>query len=112
MVCPFSPRLSMFSSEELFVPRPTTALPGRCSELPVDQADPLFYPERGQNGKAAKALCSESCVRAECPAFALDNREQFRVPPPPKRPRSTLLHCAPDLPAEDFGVDPGTGRLS
>jgi WhiB family transcriptional regulator, redox-sensing transcriptional regulator len=42
-----------------------------CSELPVAEADRLFYPTRGQSTKAAKALCARCPVARECLEFAL-----------------------------------------
>ncbi len=39
----------------------------------VDPA--LFYPEVGEPGTEAKAVCAKCPVRSECLAFALDNRE-------------------------------------
>lgn len=44
------------------------------------EADPdLFYPERGRSSRAAKEVCSQCPVRAECLRYALGNREQFGV---------------------------------
>lgn len=40
----------------------------------------LFFPERGEPGSKAKAVCWTLCpVRAECLAYALDNGEKFGV---------------------------------
>lgn len=56
---------------------------GACSEV----SDPdIFFPERGQGAKAAKAICNRCPVRAECLAYAL----------------------ATVAPADDFGVWGGT----
>ena len=40
------------------------------------QTDPdLFFPEAGGSSKAAKKLCAECPVRAQCLAYALKNGE-------------------------------------
>ena len=39
-------------------------------------ADPnLFFPERGESVKEAKAVCARCPVRAECLEYALENHE-------------------------------------
>jgi WhiB family redox-sensing transcriptional regulator len=52
---------------------------GRCTDLPSRKIDALFFPERGGSTKAARALCSECCVKAECLEYALENREGFGI---------------------------------
>jgi WhiB family transcriptional regulator, redox-sensing transcriptional regulator len=52
---------------------------GRCTELPSRKIDALFFPERGHSSKAAKALCAECCVKAECLEYALERKEAFGV---------------------------------
>jgi WhiB family transcriptional regulator, redox-sensing transcriptional regulator len=60
------------SPETLFAPpKDDWRSSSLCSQLPVAEADSLFYPERGRSTKAARALCSECPVRAECLEFAL-----------------------------------------
>jgi WhiB family redox-sensing transcriptional regulator len=39
----------------------------------------MFYPERGQSSRAAKAIFAECCVKADCLAYALENNEQFGI---------------------------------
>jgi WhiB family redox-sensing transcriptional regulator len=46
-----------------------------CSQLPVAEADALFFPQRGQSRKAARALCSECPVRGPCLEFALNDED-------------------------------------
>lgn len=43
----------------------------------VDPA--LFFPERGDDTKPAKAVCQECPVRAQCLEYALDTRELYGV---------------------------------
>jgi WhiB family transcriptional regulator, redox-sensing transcriptional regulator len=50
-----------------------------CAELPEAEADALFFPERGQSSKAAKALCAKCSVRAECLAYALEGGDRFGI---------------------------------
>jgi WhiB family redox-sensing transcriptional regulator len=49
-----------------------------CSELPVDEAEAMFFPKRGKSTKAAKALCAGCPVRPECLEFALADVDAFR----------------------------------
>lgn len=43
-------------------------------------ADPdLFFPERGASTRAAKAICRECQVRAECLEFAIVSSEKFGI---------------------------------
>jgi WhiB family redox-sensing transcriptional regulator len=39
----------------------------------------LFFPERGASTRAAKAICRECQVRAECLEFALRSGETFGI---------------------------------
>jgi hypothetical protein len=39
----------------------------------------LFFTERGESTREAKAVCAGCPVRAECMAFAVDNAERFGV---------------------------------
>ena len=39
----------------------------------------LFFPERGGDGRGAKAVCAECPVTAECLDFALINSEKFGI---------------------------------
>ena len=44
------------------------------------ETDPeAFFPEGGDNGKAAKRVCRRCEVRAECLAYALEHGEEFGV---------------------------------
>ena len=43
----------------------------RCAQPDVDPD--IFYVERGQSSKAARAVCAECCVRDECFAYALSD---------------------------------------
>jgi WhiB family transcriptional regulator, redox-sensing transcriptional regulator len=52
---------------------------GRCTDLPSRKINALFFPERGGSTKAARALCSECCVKAECLEYALERKEAFGV---------------------------------
>ncbi len=43
-------------------------------------ADPdLFFPERGASTRAAKAICGECQVRADCLEFAIVSSEKFGI---------------------------------
>jgi WhiB family redox-sensing transcriptional regulator len=60
------------SSETLFdPPRDDWRSRSLCSELPIEEADRLFYPRRGESTKAAKALCARCPVSLECLEFAI-----------------------------------------
>jgi WhiB family redox-sensing transcriptional regulator len=39
----------------------------------------LFFPERGASTRAAKAICGECLVRAECLEFAITTGEKFGI---------------------------------
>ncbi len=39
----------------------------------------LFFPERGASTRAAKAICRECAVRAECLEFAITTGEKFGI---------------------------------
>lgn len=44
------------------------------------QTDPeLFFPEKGDPGRAAKAVCAACLVRAECLDYALDSGERYGI---------------------------------
>lgn len=47
----------------------------RCLEVDPE----IFFPERGGSSKAARAVCNECEVRAQCLNYALSNREQFGI---------------------------------
>jgi WhiB family transcriptional regulator, redox-sensing transcriptional regulator len=49
-----------------------------CSELPLEEADRLFYPRRGDSTKAARALCARCPVSRECLEFALEDEHALR----------------------------------
>ena len=50
-----------------------------CAELPDNEADAMFFPERGQSTKAARALCATCPVKAKSLEYALENKEQFGI---------------------------------
>ena len=62
--------------EELFdFARPAWQQHGACRGL-----DPnLFFPERGESVKEAKAVCARCPVRAECLQYALDNYKNVGI---------------------------------
>jgi WhiB family redox-sensing transcriptional regulator len=39
----------------------------------------LFYPERGESTRLAKAVCARCDVRLDCLGYALDNGEKFGI---------------------------------
>ena len=47
----------------------------RCAEVDPE----IFFPERGGSSKAARAVCSNCEVRAQCLEYALNNKEQFGI---------------------------------
>lgn len=47
----------------------------RCLEVDPE----VFFPERGGSSKAARAVCNDCPVKAECLRYALANREQFGI---------------------------------
>jgi WhiB family redox-sensing transcriptional regulator len=67
------------SPETLFAPAEGDWRPrGLCAELPIDEAEAMFFPERGKSTKPAKALCSRCPVSRECLEFALNDEAAFR----------------------------------
>ncbi|MFN2489296.1 MAG: WhiB family transcriptional regulator [Actinomycetota bacterium] len=48
-----------------------------CRDLEPEEADRLFFPERGHSATAARALCRSCVVKAECLAFALKDEDAF-----------------------------------
>ena len=57
--------------------RPAFWSQGKCRDYPHS----WFFPERGAqaDSQAAKAVCAECPVRAECLNYALENCERFGV---------------------------------
>ncbi len=47
----------------------------RCAEVDPE----IFFPERGGSSKAARAVCAQCSVRAQCLEYALNNKEQFGI---------------------------------
>ncbi len=47
----------------------------RCTEVDPE----IFFPERGGSSKAARQVCSNCQVRAQCLEYALNNKEQFGI---------------------------------
>ena len=47
----------------------------RCTEVDPE----IFFPERGGSSKAARAVCADCQVRAQCLEYALNNKEQFGI---------------------------------
>lgn len=52
-------------------------LDAACLEVP--NAVALFFPERGQSWREAKAVCASCLVRDECLQYALDNGIHFGI---------------------------------
>lgn len=48
---------------------------GECRSVPPH----LFFPERGESTKDAKAICARCQVRVECLEFAIENCEKFGI---------------------------------
>lgn len=45
-----------------------------------DVADPdIFFPERGRNGRAARAICADCPVKEECRDYAVEMGEDFGI---------------------------------
>ena len=58
----------------LFEPQPWMA-EAACRGLDVN----LFFPERGEPTKSAKAVCADCPVQAECLQYALDGEDRVGV---------------------------------
>jgi len=60
---------------------PTLHLPPEwVSQALCAQTDPeAFFPEKGGSTRAAKQVCAECAVRAECLAWALDRGEHYGI---------------------------------
>jgi hypothetical protein len=57
-----------------------TAVPDWHADGLCQQVDPeLFYPEKGETAKPAKAVCDRCDVRDKCLQWALDNDEKHGV---------------------------------
>ncbi len=54
---------------------PQWAGDARCREIDAD----IFFPEKGQRSKPAKAVCRRCEVQAECLEYAIENQEQYGV---------------------------------
>jgi WhiB family redox-sensing transcriptional regulator len=57
-----------------------------CKDMPAS----LWFPEAGQSGATAKAVCAGCEVRAQCLQFALTTHEQYGIYgglTPPERQR-------------------------
>ena len=59
---------------DVLLPRPDWFAAAACAGL-----TDLFFPERGDQTRPAKAVCAECDMRAECLEFALSGRELFGV---------------------------------
>lgn len=46
-----------------------------CAEVDPE----IFFPERGGSSKAARTVCAQCSVRAQCLEYALNNKEQFGI---------------------------------
>ncbi|HVF54052.1 MAG TPA: WhiB family transcriptional regulator [Actinomycetota bacterium] len=47
----------------------------RCAEVEPE----IFFPERGGSSKAARSVCNNCAVSAQCLEYALNNKEQFGI---------------------------------
>ena len=47
----------------------------RCTEVDPE----IFFPERGGSSRAARTVCAQCNVRAQCLEYALNNKEQFGI---------------------------------
>jgi WhiB family transcriptional regulator, redox-sensing transcriptional regulator len=47
----------------------------RCTEVDPE----IFFPERGGSSRAARLVCAQCDVRAQCLEYALNNKEQFGI---------------------------------
>ena len=65
-----------YNRPELFIPeRPAWQKHGSCVDLPSE----MFFPERGGDGREAKAVCKECSVKEECLEFALGHAIIFGI---------------------------------
>lgn len=55
-----------------FINRPAWMADGLCNLYP----DVSWFPERGQDAAAAKAVCARCPVSAQCLAYALEHEER------------------------------------
>lgn len=60
-------------------PAPNTNWMAEGSCRGVAGADGLFFPERGESTRDAKAVCADCPVKAECLEYALANSEKFGI---------------------------------
>jgi hypothetical protein len=58
---------------------PEWARDAACKDLEPEEADALFFPERGGKGNAGRALCRRCPVAAQCLEFALTEGEAFGI---------------------------------
>jgi WhiB family redox-sensing transcriptional regulator len=52
---------------------------GRCTTIPLERVNAMFYFERGGKSKEAKEFCSRCPVQTQCLAFALQYNERGGV---------------------------------
>ena len=50
-----------------------------CKDLSAEEADALFFPERGGKGNAGRALCRRCPVAEQCLELALTEGEAFGI---------------------------------
>ncbi|WP_336158217.1 WhiB family transcriptional regulator [Amycolatopsis sp. VC5-11] len=55
--------------------RPDAPVGGRCAETDSE----IFFPEKGENPKAAQRTCRNCDLRAQCLSYALATEQEFGV---------------------------------
>jgi WhiB family transcriptional regulator, redox-sensing transcriptional regulator len=60
-------------------PKPFIAAPWRADAACASSDPTVFYVERGCSSRAARRICENCPVRAECLEYALQNNEQFGI---------------------------------
>lgn len=58
---------------------PDWASDAACKDLEPEEADHLFFPQRGEKGNGGRALCRSCSVSEECLELALSQGEAFGI---------------------------------